>query len=88
MKIIVDSKIRIYDPPAKMVADMKEKLTLKNPVYDVLMRRVKYGNQSYKCLYAVKQNFKYYEYDKTLNIFICGRGLLKRIINYCDENNL
>jgi superfamily II DNA or RNA helicase len=88
MKIVVDSKIIIYDPPFVMVAAMKKALSLRNPVYDTLARRVKYGNQSMKCLYAVKQFFQYFKYDKQRNIFECGRGNLGKLINYLDKTGL
>lgn len=88
MQITISNKIYIQGAPAKMIADMRKVLTLPNPVYMTLLRRVKYGSQSARCLYAVKKDFKYFEYDKTMDLFVCGRGLENRIKKYCSASNI
>lgn len=46
------------------------------------------GYQSRQCLSSVKKEYKYYEYDKTMDIFLCGRGNLSRILVYCEKQNI
>ena len=86
MKIFVSNNVRIESAPPKMINALKQALTLPNPVFTTLLRRVKLGYQSARCLYAVKKEFKYYEHDKTLNIFTCGRGTEMPIKKYLSDH--
>ena len=49
---------------------------------------MKYNPKFRRCLYGLKKDYKYYEFDKENNVFECGRGNLSKIIKYCEENNI
>lgn len=88
MKILISNKIYIHEAPKEFIKVLKKYLTLDNPVYTAMLRRAKYSSKFRRCIYGLKKDFKYYEYDKDNNVFECGRGNLNKIIKYCNENNL
>jgi len=83
MKIIVSNKLYIHDASPELIKLLKKSLTLANPAYTQMLRSIKYKPAMRRALYGLKKDFKYYNYDKTLNIFECGRGCLRTLVRYC-----
>ena len=81
MRILVKNKIYLYNPPSNLANAIKKSLTLPNPAYEVMRRK---GNM--KALYAVPQNFKYYQEQGI--VMAVGRGMAEKVGNYCDKNGI
>ena len=85
IEIKISNKIYIKGLKKDQLSTLKKSLTLPNPVYQKMLNRVKYNNQSSRCLYAIKKDYKYYEYDKEENLFVCGRGNEERLIKFFNK---
>jgi len=85
MKITVSNKLYIEFAPDKVISTLKKGLEIPNPAFQVMLR--KFGKRVYH-MKAIKQKFKYYEYDEVNDIFMCGRGNLLRIHRYLKNNGI
>lgn len=79
MNIEISNVIRISNLTPSQEKIITSGLSLKNPVYDVMLRQ---NNQ--RALYAVKKFFKYY--DKIENGLSVGRGVIPRINRHFKDD--
>lgn len=82
MRMIVNNKITLYEAPPELTKQIKQALTLPNPLW----HKLRYINP--KACYGVPKEFIYYQIDKRTGGLIVPRGLRHRLLEYVAGHNV